>query len=212
MTDLQYDLEASVDEAISDIAGGINRAVLVDGRMFNALGCPHLVRLNNRDRVVVPELSPDAETMRKRLYRLLMEPEIQIYGTNCLGAMLAGLNRYAGWQQLTKTEDGTRRLAYAILFCLEWRDDGEWGDTITPDMCSILNQWLLPENPWVECPSLEDVCLPLFGDAWCQLMLPALPPGLVATHTYDVRAALTSKLIFVRPCTSNEILPDLELR
>jgi hypothetical protein len=44
---------------------------------------------------------------------------------------------------------------------------------VEPHVCRLLNAWLRPAVKWRSLPSVDTVCRHMFGDSWCDIVLPA---------------------------------------
>lgn len=206
--DESYNLDLEIEEALADINAGLNGAAFTSS-MFDALGCPYFVRIHDSSTVVVPALREDHAKMRGYIYRLLTEPPVGLLGTHTLAALLAGFNKYGGWQKMTQTEDGTYRMAYAILYLAEWNTGNEFDQTVEPDILAIMNAWLTPAVSWTSWPTVSEIGRNLLGDAWCEVVLPSIQEGLASVHVITERPALNQKLLFAR-CEPGLTLPAIE--
>jgi hypothetical protein len=136
-------------------------------------------------------------------------------------ALLDGLVRHARWRECLNTMDDAYAFA-GLLLEFSFAADmtvaprgAAFRQAVTPDVCFALKDWL----PTVTClqtdlfPTTEVLARALFGDLWCDMMLPdvGLEYHNCASKITAYRPEFRPGLLPVGAESANEILPGLEM-
>jgi hypothetical protein len=122
-----------------------------------------------------PETSDAGRTVLKEwLPKLITVMSNENLYSSSTTSMLVGLSAYGGPDYSPETESDAYALAFTVLYYINYYMPRDKMDKLAgPHVCTLLNAWLKPAEPWDDLPGVVTVCHHLFGDAWCALILPA---------------------------------------
>jgi hypothetical protein len=107
-------------------------------------------------------------------------------------SLLTGAMRHNCVELNALKDKDARALADTILNFIGYFDNDEIDQQAAPFICVLLNEWLLPSSPWLVLPGPAAVCRAMFGEAWCNFLLPEIDfdtPGISSDlFQYDIAA------------------------
>jgi hypothetical protein len=157
----------------------------IERNLMLALGCPHRYKTKveslNRPplyegRLAIPDVPFDTlAAVRESLpliFRAIVRKEAHF--VQDIASLLAGMQSVRCWPVLLETEDATYDLAIGVCKLLGVFDaEFSLYGAVENDIVALLNDWLRPASRWERMPVVSEVCVHMFGPAWCSLAAPS---------------------------------------
>jgi hypothetical protein len=142
--------------------------------LLQALGCRYLKNeLGSTTFPIVTPVQPDPSD--ELLVRSTLLLALRSYANNQMQdiyeafALVNGLYAQDRWRECLKNPDDAYCLAFLCASLTSSDLDPYFqtgGGTERPCVCLLLNDWLQPDVPFEEPPSISDISHALFGEAW----------------------------------------------
>jgi hypothetical protein len=196
--------------------------------LLHRLGCQTKWSVHNYQ---VPQPEADHELFVRGALVQLLQQHVNRQSNSVEGwSLVDGLSKHKRWVEAHKSIEGSYALAYLTLTVSQYILDVEnrpnggayfWHDRhvlqLRMPLCALFNEWLTPDAPYTNVPTIDVLLRAIFGDVWFELTLanspemetlwpsavrtlrPAFRDGLVPSQIVDIVTTIPLPLLMEAP-------------